>query len=235
MKPRAAVLALLAAAALPLAATATAKAPARQAPRPDWTRTFAVTPEGGFRMGNPEAKIAIVEYGSLTCPHCRHFAQTGVTPLIQKYVRSGKASYEYRSLILNGVDLAATLVARCEGPERFFPTAASLYAKQPAWVAKVEKLPDSERDRLQSLPPTEMMTKVAEIAGIIPLAAANGIAPERARQCLKDEAAANRLAEMYQAALDAGVEGTPTFFVNGKHVAAIDWPTLEPLLKGGGG
>ena len=52
---------------------------------------FAVTPEGGFRMGDPKAKIAIVEYGSLTCPHCRHFAETAVKPLVDQYVRTGKA------------------------------------------------------------------------------------------------------------------------------------------------
>src|SRR4051812_27460632 len=92
------------------AATSAAKPAAKAAAKADWTRTFAVTPAGGFRVGNPKAKVAIVEYGSLTCPHCQHFAETALKPLFQDYIRTGKASYEFRSFILNGPDLAATLV-----------------------------------------------------------------------------------------------------------------------------
>src|SRR4051794_21708842 len=77
----------------------------------DWTRTVTATADGGFKMGNPNARIAVVEYGSLTCPHCRHFAESGVKPLIAGYVRTGKATYEYRPLILSEIDVAATLVA----------------------------------------------------------------------------------------------------------------------------
>ena len=57
-----------------------------------------MTPEGGFRMGNPAAPIKLVEYGSLACPHCRHFEETGYKPLLQTYVRTGRVSYEFRNL-----------------------------------------------------------------------------------------------------------------------------------------
>lgn len=233
MRPLVPMLVLLAAPAVPLAAPAAAKPAARAAARHDWTKTFAVTPEGGFRMGNPAAKIALVEYGSLTCPHCRHFAQTA-KPLLQNYVRTGKASYEYRSLVLNGIDLAATLLARCSGPSHFFPIAESLYATQPTWTGKVDGLPDAERSKLQNLSQGEMMVAVAKIAGLIPVAAANGIPPARAEACLKDDAAAMKLAQMHRAAVDRGIPGTPTFFVNGKLVRAADWTTLEPYLKDAG-
>src|SRR4029077_4194167 len=76
----------LSVAALPAAA----KPGVRAAQSVDWTRTFSQSADGGFRMGNPEAKIAIVEYGSLTCSHCRHFAETAYKPLISEYVRTGK-------------------------------------------------------------------------------------------------------------------------------------------------
>ncbi|MEA3079375.1 MAG: hypothetical protein QOF05_783, partial [Sphingomonadales bacterium] len=58
-----------------LSATTAASAAPRPAPKPkvDWARTVVATPEGGFRMGNPSAKVKLVEYGSLACPHCRHF------------------------------------------------------------------------------------------------------------------------------------------------------------------
>src|SRR5207302_8643253 len=111
-----------------------AAAPAKQAAKADWLHTYAVTPESGFRLGNPKAKLAIVEYGSLTCPHCRHFAETAMKPLLNQYVRAGKVSYEFRSFILNVIDIAATLVARCNGPAHFFPMAEGLYATHPQWV-----------------------------------------------------------------------------------------------------
>ena len=75
-------------------------------------------------MGNPKAKIEVVEYGSLTCPHCRHFAETAVNPLVAQYVRTGKASYEFRPFILDGIDVAANLVARCSGPATLLPDGA---------------------------------------------------------------------------------------------------------------
>ena len=218
----------LSVAALPAAA----KPGVRAAQSVDWTRTFSQTADGGFRMGNPEAKITIVEYGSLTCSHCRHFAETAYKPLISEYVRTSKASYEFRSLILNGIDVAATLVARCGGPSRFFPLAEQLYATQPTWIAKIT---DAESEKLNALPQNEMMLGVAKVTGFIPMAAAHGIPAVKAEACLKSQPAAEELSKMAQAAADAGVQGTPTFFVNGKRVPAYDWATLEPFLKESGG
>ena len=197
----------------------------------DWTKTFAETPDGGFKMGNPNARIAIVEYGSLTCPHCRHFAETGLKPLLARYVRTGKATYEYRSLILNGIDVAATLVARCGGPSHFFPMAAQLYATQPTWIGKIT---GAESERLNALPQDQMMLGVAKVTGLFPIAAAHGIPTAKAKTCVQDQAAADALQQMVQAASDKGVTGTPTFFVNDKLVPAYDWATLEPFLKDAG-
>ena len=155
--------------------------------------------------------------------------------LVANYVRSGKASYEFRPFILNGIDLAATLVARCNGPAHFFPLAERLYATQPEWSGKVGKLPASEQEKLQSLPQGEMMVGVAKVSGLFEVASAHGIPPAKAQMCLKDEGAATRLVKIEQAANDLDVHGTPTFFVNGKKVDAYDWPTLEPFLKEAGG
>jgi protein-disulfide isomerase len=222
---------IIAAAALALApAQAAAKGHARATAK-DWSHTFSVTPDGGFRMGNPDAKVAVVEYGSLTCPHCRHFAQTALKPLVAQYVRTGKASYEFRSFVLNGIDLAATLVARCGGPAHFFPVVETLYATQPTWIGKIT---DAESEKLNALPQDQIMLGVAKVTGLIPIAAAHGIPAAKAQSCLKSEAAADELTKMAQAASDRGVTGTPTFFVNGKQVAAYDWATLEPFLKEAG-
>jgi protein-disulfide isomerase len=218
---------------LPVAADA--KAVTKSAAARDWTHVFSVTPEGGFRMGNPKAKVAVVEYASLTCPHCRHFAETALKPLVNQYVRSGKASYEFRSFVLNGLDLAATLVARCSGPSHFFPTAEQLYARQPEWIEKITKLPKEEQDKLNALPENELMLGIAKAGGLLPIAAAHGIPVAKAEACLKDDTAAETLMKSVQTASDQGVKGTPTFFVNGKQVPAYDWATLEPFLKEAGG
>src|SRR6185436_6210996 len=61
----------------------------------DWSTIVTETPAGGFLMGNPNAKVQLIEYGSLTCPHCREFDETGVTPLIEGYVKTGKVGYEF--------------------------------------------------------------------------------------------------------------------------------------------
>lgn len=218
-----------------VAARAKAKTEGKSHVKVDLAQTFSVTPEGGFRMGNPKARFAIVEYGSLTCPHCRHFAEAAYKPLVEQYVRTGKASYEFRPFLLNGLDLAVTLVARCEGPAHFFPVADQLYATQPDWEGKVLKVPESEQQKVSAMPQDQMLQFYAKTSGVFGVAAAHGIAPARAQACLRDSKAAEALVKIEKNASDQGVHGTPTIFVNGKQVPAYDWATLEPFLKDSGG
>lgn len=226
---RAAVLLLLAAAAVPAAAAAPAGKPAPA--QVDWAKTVVATPEGGFRMGNPAAKVKLVEYGSLTCGHCANFAKEGMESLVGTYVRSGKVSYEYRNMVLNGLDVAATLVARCGGPDRFFPVADKLYATQTEWKDKVKALTDAQKQALNALPENQRLGRLAELAGIPALVAPLGISPAQAKVCLEDRAAFDRLGTMNEAATVAGVPGTPTFFLNGTNIGSHNWATLEPVLK----
>lgn len=231
-----------AAAAAVLAAPATAapvkrKAPvARKAPAAkDWSRTVVATPEGGFRMGNPAAKVKLVEYGSLTCSHCAHFSQTGAPALVAQYVKTGKVSYEYRSFILNGIDVAATLLARCAGPAHFFPFVEQAYATQNEWVGRVSGLSAAQKAQLMAVPEGERLGKVADLAGLYTLAARHGITPARGKQCVADKAGLDRLGAMAEAAGALGVNGTPTFFINGQRVQVNEWPALEPLIRQAGG
>jgi protein-disulfide isomerase len=201
---------------------------------PDWTRTVVATPEGGFRMGNPKAKVKLVEYGSLVCPHCRHFAETGMGPL-RAYVKNGTVSFEYRNYILNGIDVTASIVARCAGPARFFPIVDKFYATQRDWVSKISGLPDDEKDKIRALPEGQQLVRLADAGGIQKLVAPYGITPAQANKCLADPGALERLGQMVESASALGVQGTPTFFVNGAKVEAGDWPGLEPFLKRAGG
>ena len=221
-----------AAAGLALTVAPAAAAPARKAApvQRDWSRTVVMTPEGGFRMGNPAARVKLVEYGSLTCGHCAAFAKEGMAPLLAQ-VRTGKVSYEYRNYILNGLDVAASLVARCGGPNRFFPIADKLYATQPQWMGRLSALTQAQKDQLRALPESQRLGRLADTVGLTQIAAQHGITPARSKACLADQAALDRLDKMVNDASNQGVEGTPTFFINGANIGSHTWATLAPILR----
>jgi protein-disulfide isomerase len=201
----------------------------------DWTRTVSTTPEGGFRMGNPKAPIKLIEYGSLACPHCRHFEQTGYKPLVQNYVRSGRLSYEYRNLLISGPDISISLLAHCSGPGKFFAMSQYVYATQPQWLKKLEDMSEADKAALNGLTDQQRVIRYAQIAGMAPMAARYGVTPARARQCLADPKGVERLLDMTQRATDSGVKHTPTFVINGTMTDAATWEQLEPLIKQAGG
>jgi protein-disulfide isomerase len=221
-----------------VAAVAAAPAPAAPAKKAiaarDWTKTVVATPAGGFRMGNPAAPVKLVEYGSLTCNHCADFSRTGMAPL-SAAVRSGKVSFEFRNFVLNGADLAASLIARCGGPAKFFPVIGKMYASQELWTGKISGISEAQAEQLGKLPQGQQLVRIGDIGGLTQLAAASGIAPAQAKKCLADEAALQRLADMHDAATKLGVDGTPTFSINGSIVHAHDWAELAPLIRKAGG
>ena len=228
--------ALPAVAALGTTAALTA-APAKKAAAPaarDWSRNVVATPEGGYRMGNPSAKVKVVEYGSLTCPTCARFSNSAKTPLAG-HVRTGKVSFEFRNYVLNSLDLTAALLARCAGPGGFFRLTETFYATQPQWVAKVSGMTQAQKDQLQALSTDRQIARVAQIGGLTQMAAQVGVTPQKAQACLADKAGLDRLVQMRQAGEAAGVSGTPTFFINGTAVHAHDWAELQPLIQKAGG
>ena len=223
---------LAAAVALPLIpAPAAARPAAKAVASRDWTRTVAVTPEGGFRMGNPAARVKLIEYGSLACPHCRHFDETGCKPLLQSYVRTGQVSYEFRNLLLNGPDISISLLTRCAGPAKFFAMSKFVYDTQPQWEKKFEDLTAAQNAELDKLTDQQRILRYADIGGMPEIAARFGVTPARARQCLTDPNALQRLLGMEKGADDLGIHHTPTFVINGKVSDAAVWEELEPQLK----
>jgi protein-disulfide isomerase len=197
----------------------------------DWSQAVAATPEGGFRMGNPNAKVKLVEYGSLACPHCRHFEQTGYKPLVQQYVRTGRVSYEFRNLLLNAPDLSVSLLAHCAGPAKFFPMSQVVYATQPQWFDKVAGMTEAQKAEIDKMSDAQRIVRLGEIAGFPQIAARFGVPPARARQCLTDPKGLERLLNVTKAAEDSGINHTPTFLINGKVTDAATWEELEPQLK----
>ena len=223
--------ALASAAVLGLAAPPSA---ARAAPARDWSKTVVATPEGGFRMGNPGAKVKLVEYGSLACPHCRHFEETGYKPLVAKYVRTGRVSYEFRNLLLNAADISISLLAHCAGPAKFFPMSEVVFAAQPQWETKVANLSDSDKAAIEKMTDQQRIMRMADVAGFRPIAARFGLTPAQANRCLADPKGLQRLLDVTQKAESSGVDHTPTFIINGKVTDAALWEDLEPQLRKAG-
>ena len=216
--------------ALPAEARPVAKAP----PRTDWARVVAGTPAGGYVLGNPKAKVKLVEFGSLTCPHCRAFDEEGVPTLLNAYVKSGKVSWEFRNYVRDAADVTAALIARCNGARSFFPLVRALFKDQPVWFGKAVAYPKDQLQKLADLPPQQQFVNMAKITGLDTWAAAHGLPAAKSNQCLANLGSADQLVKMTSDATDQypGFEGTPTFLINGtmlEHTA--NWDRLEPQLK----
>jgi len=199
----------------------------------DWSTVVTETPAGGFLMGNPNAKVQLIEYGSLTCPHCREFDETGVTPLINGYVKTGKVGYEFRNYVRDAFDLTASLIARCNGAKSFFPMARALYKDQPTWVGAVAKIPPAQLEPLQNLPPSQQFLELAKLGNLQQYAAVRGIPVAKSTQCLTDENKVNQLVEMTGNATTEYPDfpGTPTFILNGEMQKVASWKELERQIK----
>ncbi|HET9813802.1 MAG TPA: thioredoxin domain-containing protein [Sphingomicrobium sp.] len=200
----------------------------------DWSEVVSATPAGGFLMGNPDAKVQLVEYGSLTCPHCREFDEKGVPDLIANYVKTGQVSYEFRNYVRDAFDLTASLIVRCNGANSFFPLTRAMYEDQPNWVAKIQQAPQAQLEQLQNLPPSQEFLAMAKVAGFQDWAAARGVPAAKSSQCLSDENAVNQLVQMNSDATEQFPDfaGTPTFVINGKMVEkTATWELLEPQLR----
>lgn len=223
---------LIACAALAVAAPAAAK------PAVDWTRTVTATPVG-FIMGNPKAKVTLVEYGSYTCPHCAAFQKEGVPALKSKYIAPGKVRFEFRSFVRNGPDYAASLLALCD-PKFVAGRTEALFNGQSNWIAGYAALSDEDAARLQKLPKNQQIPELAKIGGLTAYVTKLGLPAPRAAQCLADQTTADRLTGTLKTAVETDkVDGTPGFLINGKRQTettlgqergVTTWEALEPLL-----
>jgi protein-disulfide isomerase len=202
------------------------------APNGDWTQTVTQTPEGGFLMGNPAAPVKIVEYASMTCGHCAKFAEEGEPVIRDKYVKSGQVSFEIRNYVRDPADLAAALLARCNGPSAFFPLTDQLFASQQDWMGKLQSVSPAQQQQLAALPQDQLSGTYAQLAGLDQFVRVRGIPAAKAQSCLADTAQVQRLVEMGQKATsELGIQGTPSFTINGKLAEASAWAELEPLLE----
>lgn len=146
-------------------------------------------------LGNPKARVTVIEYASVGCSHCAVWAREVFPAFKAKYIATGKARFEFHEMLTGEPTLAAAgfLTARCVDPSRYFQVIDAVFARQDDIIKE------------QGL---GILTDIAKDAGL---------GGDRFTACLKDEAALNALDDRTKRdAKDHGVRGTPTFFVGGK-------------------
>jgi protein-disulfide isomerase len=222
------------------AQSATPVAAAKPPAGKTWMDVVAKTPEGGYVQGNPAAPIKLVEYGSRNCPVCGRFAVEGMEPLRQKYISTGKVSYEFRDFLVHGApDLALALLNQCVPTENFFTTMDQIYANQPAFLDRTQQLVQTNpqvAQQLQSMPAPQAAVGFADALGFVEFMKQHGLPEAKARACLADQKTIEAIAKVNGDAVNNGeVTGTPTFFINGRVVPnASAWEVLEPALQSAG-
>lgn len=200
-----------------------------------WSETTAVTPDGGMLMGNPNAPVKLIEYGALSCSHCAEFSEKSKTEL-KALVDKGTVSYEFRTFLLNQLDVPASLLARCNGPATFFPIAEQLYASQRDWLGKTQDLTEADQKAFQSMNPLQLTQALAVKLGLIEFVQQRGVSAAKAQACVADAKAIDALQAMTEKGMrEFKVQGTPTFVINGvtqENTAA--WEVLKPKLMDAG-
>src|SRR5262245_25900431 len=166
-------------------------------------------------MGSPTAPVTIIEYASMTCPHCAAFSVTTFPKLKEKYIDTGKVRYIMRLFPTQPVNLsaAAYMLARCGGPDKFYPLIETLFQLQEKWVVR------------EPLPP------------LLAIARQAGFTQQSFDACLKDEALLKKVQQTAErGATKFKVDSTPTFFINGERhpggmsIEEID-KVIAPLIR----
>jgi protein-disulfide isomerase len=162
-------------------------------------------------LGDPEAPITIIEYSSLTCPHCASFHRETLPTLEEEWIETGKAKLAYRHYPLDRLALAAAVVANCAGEKRFFKFLEVLFKKQQSWARASD--------------PVAEIKKYAAFAGL---------SSSKVDECLADEAATNTILERQVAANDTfNIQSTPTFWIHGEKVqGAQPYEEFDKVLRG---
>jgi protein-disulfide isomerase len=164
-------------------------------------------------MGAPTAPVTIIEYASMTCPHCAHFAVEIFPKLKEKYIDTGKAKYIMREYPLDGLAAAAFMLARCAGPDKYYPMIETLFAQQQKWAVK------------EPLPPLLAIAKQA------------GFTQQGFEACINDKELLGKIQQVRNRGQQKfKVEATPTFYINGERfpgalsIEELD-KAIAPLLK----
>lgn len=162
-------------------------------------------------MGNANAPVKIVEYMSMTCPHCAHFHETTLGPIKEKYIDTGKVYFVVREFPFDPAATAAFMLARCAPEQQYFPFISMFLKQQRAWAAPTNG--DVRGAMLQ-------MSKLA------------GFTQESFEACLTNAQLASDVnAVRDRGAKEFGVASTPTFLINGKSYSGdMSVETMSALI-----
>lgn len=194
-----------------------------------WDTKLTRTTEGNHQYGNPAAMVRLVEFISYTCPHCAHYAEESQAPLLGGLVRQGKVAVEIRPFFRNLIDVPATLLAQCGPDAKFLGNHHAILAGQSDWL---KAPPEGAEQRWSGLEFGPRMKSIAIDMGLYKLMLGRGYTPVQLDQCLGNRALAEKLNVQTGAAVDKlGVQGTPSFLINGKLQEVYGWAELRPLLE----
>ncbi|MBB3903138.1 DsbA family protein [Methylobacterium brachythecii] len=170
-------------------------------------------PLGDVWLGPADAKVTIIEYASMTCPHCAHFHKTTLPVLKERYIDTGKVRFTLREFPLDPRATAGFMLARCDGNEKYYPITDLLFDQQEAWA--FVRPPENPLDALEKL-----------------LRQA-GFNKEKLDSCLGNKQTFAGINAVKTRALDVlKVESTPTFFINGqKFAGAMTIEDMEKVIK----
>jgi protein-disulfide isomerase len=160
-------------------------------------------------LGDTKAPVTIVEYASMTCPHCAHFQETTFPELKKRYIDTGKVRYIFREFPLDNLAAAAFMLARCAGEldsSKYYAMIDTMFAQQRTWA--VEK----------PIPPLMTIAKQA------------GFTEKSFDECLANQKLLSGIEDVRQRAIkEFQVDSTPTFFINGERkVGAL---TIDEMAK----
>ena len=166
-------------------------------------------PLGDLVMGAENAPVTIIEYASMTCPHCAQFQARTFPKLKERYIDTGKVRFIFREFPLDPLAAGAFMLARCADKDKYFAIIDLLFGTQRDWV-----VPN----------PLQPLLNVAKQAGYT---------EETFNACLKNQQVLDGIQNVRdRAAKVLNVESTPTFFVNGKRVLGdVSIEDLEKEMK----
>ena len=187
--------------------------PAVKAPEPAGTVDAAKLMEAGPLpekvLGKDDAPVTIVEYASMTCPHCAHFHETTLPELQKKYIDTGKARLVFREFPFDPRAEAGFMLARCSN-DKYFAMLDVLFKQQDSWVTAE----DAKAALLQ-------ISKLA------------GFSQQSFEACLTDQKLLEDVRAVRERGSEFGVDFTPTFFINGnRYPGALTIETMSAIIDG---
>ncbi len=163
-------------------------------------------------LGAEDAPVEIIEYASYTCPHCANFHKGPYKQLKKDFIDTGKVKFIYREVYFDRYGLWASMVARCDGPDKFFGISDLIYEGQSEWT--------------KAGGPAEIVDELRKIGRLA------GIDNDKLEACLQDGTRAQTLVAWYQENAERdGVQSTPSFIVNGKKVENQSYDSFKQLIE----